>query len=274
MQVSIIIVNYKSQNLLRFCVEAIRKSSPRVSYEIIVVNNDSPEALRRVERHLEGVTLIQSKTNVGMGAGNNLGFTKAKGTYVLVINPDVVIFPNAIETMVQWFEQHPRTVIVGPKLLNPDRSLQYSTYTFPRSWKDFFIPVLRRTPLGRSPVGERVLSRYLMKAWDHETSTSVDWVLGAAMMIRKSYVDRHGGFDPRYFLYNEDMDLCMQARHNGYDVSFIAESQMIHYLERLSAEKVWYRGILTRHAWVHILSWIKFFWKWRNEIFKNHESRM
>lgn len=272
--VSIIIVNYKSEKMVRFCIEGIRKASLQISHEIIVVNNDAPEALHRVERYLTGVAIVQSTRNIGMGAGNNLGFAQASGTYFLVINPDVVILPNAIEAMVEWFEHHPRTSVVGPKLLNPDRSLQYSTYTFPQSWKDFFIPVLRRTPFGRSAIGQRVLNRYLMKAWDHFETSSVDWVLGAAMMIRKSYISTFGGFDPRYFLYNEDMDLCMQVRQNGFEVSYIADAQMIHYLERLSAEKVWYRGLLTRHAWIHISSWVKFFWKWRKEIFQNQESRI
>ncbi len=274
MKVSIIIVNYKSERLVRYCVEGIRRANPNVSYEIIVVNNDRPGSLDSVRNHLGDVVLIQADRNVGMGAGNNLGFEQASGEYLLVINPDIIILPNAIETMVHWFERNPRTAIVGPKLLNPDRTLQYSTYTFPQSWKDFFIPVLRRTPFGRSAVGERVLNRYLMKAWNHAEAASVDWVLGAAMMIRKSYVDSHGGFDSRYFLYNEDMDLCMQAKRHAFDVHYIPDACMIHYLERLSAEKVWYRGLLTRHAWIHISSWVKFFWKWRREIFQNRESRI
>lgn len=272
-KVSIIIVNYKTEKMVRYCIEGIRKAAPHVTYEIIIVNNDAPKALESVRQHLSGAAIVQSPKNVGMGDGNNIGFEHASGDYYLVINPDIIILPNSIETMVNWLDQHPNTAIAGPRLLNPDRSLQYSTYTFPQSWKDFFIPVLRRTPFGRSTVGARVLNRYLMKSWDHEQTTSVDWVLGAAMMLRASYINAYGGFDPRYFLYNEDMDLCMQARSNGFDVTYVADAHMIHYLERLSAEKVWYRGLITRHAWIHIQSWISYFWKWRKTIFQKSKIK-
>jgi len=119
---------------------------PKLNYEIIVVDNDSGDGTAQMMReNFPEIKFIASGENLGYAKGNNLGIKAASGRYVMIMNPDIVVFPGVLEKLVQFLDERQDVGIVGPKLLNPDKSLQYSCYRFP----DFLEPVYRRTPLGR-----------------------------------------------------------------------------------------------------------------------------
>lgn len=207
MDLSIIIVNYKSRAKLINCLESIFQAKmDGLTYEIIVVDNNSGDDLKNVSERWPDIKIIYSSKNLGMGGGNNLGLAAASTPYILVLNPDTVIRSQAIITLLNYLKNNSAVGMVGPKLLYPDGSLQSSCARFPQ----FFIPVLRRTFLGQYFKQER--DRFTMNDFDHNSIAPVDWLMGSCIMFQKE-IPLAGGqifrprFDKRYFMYFEDTDL-------------------------------------------------------------------
>lgn len=256
MDLSIIIVNYNSQAKLRNCLNSIKVSDlGGLNYEVIVVDNASGD--RWEDFAVEGLEfkLIRSGFNLGMGGGNNLGFKEARSEFILILNPDTVLRSEAIKIMLTYLKEWPEVAIVGPKLLNPDLSLQYSCSRFP----SFFTPVVRRTFIGR--FFKKHLNRFLMKNDSHDIIQEVDWMLGSCLMIRRK---DFSGFDEKnFFMYFEDVDLCRRAWQAGQKVVYNPRAEVIHCHARDSARHPWYwavfRDKITRE---HIKSWFRYFRKW------------
>jgi len=262
--VSIIIVNYNQKNLLNVCVKGILKVAPKIDYEIIVVDNASTDGsdaiIDKLKTKSQKLKVILNKKNLGFAGGCNVGIKESKGDYILILNPDIVVLENSIEKLYQFMEKNKNVGIAGPKLLNPDKSIQSSCYRFP-SW---YIPILRRTFLGGLSWAKKKLDYYLMNDFDHQGGKGVDWLLGAALMIRKSMLDKIGLFDERFFLYFEDIDLCRRAKKSGWQVYYYPFSEMFHYYQRTSAKQQGFFSLFSKVTWIHIFSAIKYFWKWKN----------
>ena len=280
MDLSIILLNYKQKGLLKQCIKGIVTAQPRLDYEIIVVDNASGDnSLAMVKTMFSGKeaedasqsklplaqaaklpdsVTIQADTNGGFAVGNNLGIEKARGRYIMILNPDIAIVPNALEKMVNFMEQHLNVGMIGPKLINPDGSVQYSCRRFPSLTTPFF----RRTMFGKLPLAKKPIEDYLMKDFDHNTNCAVDWLFGACLLARKSVLDKVGYFDERFFMYFEDLDLCRRFWQAGFKVMFFAETELVHYHQRLSAERGGVLGILKRGGRVHFASGIKYFAKY------------
>ncbi len=261
LDLSIIIVNYRSGGLVKTCLRGILRSNLKCAYETIVVDNDSrDDSVDQIKQHFPGVRLIESKSNRGLAAGNNLGIRAAQGRYLLIINPDIALFPGEIERLIDFMDRHDRVALAGPKLINPDGSIQTSCYRFPEP----LVPLYRRTPLGKLWFAKKTLHRYLLTEMDRTKTRPVDWVLGACMLVRKSAVDQVGVMDERYFLYFEDVDWCRRFWAAGFQVVFFADSKLIHYHRRLSAESPGLSGIFTAATRIHIQSGLRYFLKyWR-----------
>lgn len=252
MDLSIIIVNYKSKAKLINCLNSIKQSDlSGISCEIIVVENNSGDDLS----DLSGLKLVLSSTNLGMGGGNNLGIKNSSGEFILISNPDIIYEPNTIKELFAYFKSHPELSLIGPKLLNPDKSLQYSCARFPR----IYIPVLRRTFVGR--FFSSSLDYYLMKDNKHEEPITVDWLLGACFMVRRP---EENLFDERYFMYFEDVDLCRRFKDAGGEVLYYPLVYVIHDHVRASAKMAWYQAIFRDPlAREHLKSAFKYFYKWK-----------
>ncbi len=263
MDLSIIIVNYKNKNKLSACLSSIIRADIKdLIYEIILVENNSGEDLSDLVNLSPNIRLIVSDKNLGMGGGNNLGIKSAQGEYVLILNPDTSIQNQAVSVLFNYLKNNPRVGIVGPKLLNPDKSLQYSCSRYP----EFYMPFLRRTFLGRYFKVNR--DNFQMRDSDHDIIQEVDWLMGSALMFKKSIALADGKiweprFDEYYFMYFEDTDLCRQAHANKLRVVYNPEAVLIHDHARESAKYPWYKAVfidpLARH---HIASWLKYFLKW------------
>lgn len=262
MTLSIIIVNYKSKGLLKQCLRGLFDAKLATEFEVIVVDNcssDGSEAM--VRQFFPQVKLISALQNKGFGAGNNLGLAVATGTYVLILTPDVAVFPGAVEQLLHYLEKHPQVGVVGPKLINPDGSIQTSAYMFPT----FPMAVFRRTPLGRLPAAKRQLRQYLMLDWNHETSQAVGWVLGACFLARASTLRELKGFDEGFFLYVEDTDLCRRVWQAGLEVHYLHTAEMVHYHKRESAANPGLGAFFSYPTRVHIKSWLHYFVKYRDQ---------
>lgn len=263
MDLSIIIVNYKSRGQLLNCLNSIGRSQPSgLNYEIIVVDNNSGDDLSELTYSQLPLKVVISPKNLGMGGGNNLGIQQAAGDYILVLNPDTVITGEAISILWHDLAANPNVGLVGPKLLYPDGALQFSCLHFP----GFFIPVLRRTFLGDYFKSSR--DYFTMTSFDHRSRQEVDWLMGSCLMFKKEIKQRTGliltpRFDERYFMYFEDTDLARQFKAAGLAVIYNPAAVVVHDHRRASARYPWYQAVfLDRLVWYHISSWFKYFLKW------------
>lgn len=262
MDLSIIILNYNQKNLLKNCLKNLFESKVKLKYEIIVIDNNSTDGSKKFLsefkiKELEFKIILNNRNN-GYAKANNQGIKLAQGKYILILNPDVIVLPDSIEKLVKFLDQNPKAALVGPQLLNPDKTIQHSCYSFPR----LYTPAVRRTFLGKLPGLKKELKRYLMLDFDHQKTKEVDWLLGAALMIRKEILDKIGFFDERYFLYFEDVDLARRIKQAGFKVYYFSESQMIHFHQRLSAAQASFPSLFSKITWIHIASALKYFRKW------------
>jgi GT2 family glycosyltransferase len=263
MELSIIVVNYKSKSKLENCLASIFSFDLKsINYEIIVVENNSGDDLSNLTNSYSNIKIIVSIKNLGMGGGNNLGIEAARGEYILVLNPDTVITKDAISVLLNYLKNDSSVGLIGPKLLYPDGALQLSCSRFPK----FFIPVLRRTFLG--DYFKNVRDSFTMVGFNHQEITEVDWLMGSCLMFKKTQIDNEGKkfsprFDERYFMYFEDTDLSRTFRSRGLKVIYNPLAVVIHDHARESAKHPWYIAIFKdKITWIHIESWLKYFIKW------------
>ena len=258
MDVSIVVLNYRSRALVRQCLRGVLVAQPRCRYEVIVVDNDSGDGcLAMVAEQFPWVVRVQSRTNRGFGAGNDLGIARARGRYVMILNPDIALFPGQIDDLVSFMDAHPRAGVAGPRLLYPDGAAQESCRRFP----SFLMPVYRRTVLGHLPGPRRQLERFLMNDFDHAEHRMVDWLMGACLIARRDVLEQLGGFDEKFFLYFEDLDLCRRCWDAGWQVWYVASASPVHYHQRLSAGDG-VSALFKPAAWQHLRSAVRYYRKY------------
>ncbi|MBM3802457.1 MAG: glycosyltransferase family 2 protein [Acidimicrobiia bacterium] len=252
---SVAIVNYRSGELLPACLDALSRHSGSIRFEVLLVNNDREADLASL-RWAAGpeVRTIQSASNVGFGAAANLACQEARGEFLLLLNPDVLVGAGAVESLLESMRLHPEAAIGLPQLRNPDGSLQYSCRRF-YTWQTLW---MRRGPWRRRWAAHPTVRQHLMQGWDHASLAEVDWGLGAAMLIRRSALAGAELFDKRFFLYFEDVDLCLRLRRAGWKVIYVPQAIMTHEHRRESSRA----GALLA-KWHHLSSLLKFLWKHR-----------
>jgi hypothetical protein len=228
---SIIVLNWNTAEETLACLESIYSQQRRHEIEVIVADNASSDCSRTVvPARFPQATLVVHSTNLGFCAGNNRAIPATSGRYVLFLNSDTVVTEGALDRLIDFADANPDVGIVGPKLLNLDGSLQYSCRQFPNLGAGFF----RNTPLGRLLPKNRFTTDYLMSDWDHASVRDVDWVSGAALMIRREALDTLKGFDEDYYMYCEDVDLCYRAHQEGWRVVYYPDAVIYHIIGRAS----------------------------------------
>jgi hypothetical protein len=224
---SIIIVNYNVKEFLQNLLNSISKASGNLTIETIVVDNASTDGSVEVIRdNYPEVDLIASESNLGFGAANNLALERAKGKYLLLINPDTIVKEDTFTKLINYLEQVPDIGMIGCKVLNPDGTLQLSCRrSFPGPWTSF----TKVTGLSRLFPNSRLFAKYNLTYLDPDESYEVDAISGAFMMFRREVYEKIGGFDPQFFMYGEDLDLCYRTQQAGYKVFYYPETEIIHY---------------------------------------------
>ncbi len=277
---SIIIINYKTASHLRQCIKSIKKHAPKMEYEIIVVDNNSQDlTVQMVEddfmynyknQKISNVELIANKKNLGFPKAVNQGVKMATGKYILLLNPDITILEDSLEKMMAYLKQHPEVAVLGPKLINPNGSIQLSCFN------KFTSPELvlyRRTSFGRLNHARKMLDDFTMKSWDHLTEKNVAWILGSCMLISKKAIDEVGIMDERFFMYMEDVDWCRRFWKAGYKVRYYPEVKMVHYYARASSsESGLVKAMLKKQTRTHITSALKFFLKYFGQKDEQYQS--
>jgi GT2 family glycosyltransferase len=261
-KVTFITVCYRTPGLIRQLLKGFEAAHLAFPFEYILVDNAAGDGTGAMVRQMfPWVKVIDAPGNVGFGAGNNIAFREATGEYVMLVNPDLTLFPGEMEKLLTFADAHPDIGLIGPKLLNPDRTLQRSFHRFPNP----FIPILRRTRLGRMAWGRQMVDRYLMKDADADQIQDVDGLFGAAILIRRPALDAIGPFDERFFMYFEDVDLCRRAWEKGWRVVYAPVAEFIHYHQRESEVKRVSHLLTNRVLREHIKSAFRYFWKYRGK---------
>lgn len=226
LDLSIIIVNYNTRELLKACLRSVFAETDGLDFEVFVVDNSSSDGSAKMVKNLfPRVHLIQNSRNLGFAEANNQAILKSQGRYVLLLNPDTVILSKALAKLVWFMDIHPDAGAAGCMLLNPGGSIQYSMRNFPTFLNQlsecFF---LHRLFPRVAFFGEMVcdLERY-------EQTRIVDWVSGAALIVRKEAISQIGLLDESFFLYSEEKDWCYRAWQVGWKIYYYPEAQFIHH---------------------------------------------
>ncbi len=224
--VSIIIVSWNACDYLHTCLKSIYTYTSGVSFEVIVVdNNSSDNSVSMVEEHFKDVRLIKSNENLGFAKGNNVGILQSSGRYLCLINSDVELIENSIKIMFDYMKSQPSIGVLGPELLNADKTQQRSYKSFPTVWNMF----TRALALDKIFPRSKLFGDALMTYFDGKTTQSVDVLIGAFWFIRRDATDIVGLLDEGYFMYSEDKDWCFRFKKHGWQVLYYPETKVIHY---------------------------------------------
>ncbi len=221
-EVSVIVVNWNTRDLLERCLAAAQANAGRVSVELIVVDNASADgSAAMVRERFPGAHLILNSDNLGFARANNLGAAAAGGRYLLLINSDAFLTPGALEALVSLADAQPRAGLVGAQLRNADGTFQASHTPFPTLWREFLI----LTGLGRLVFGRQFPSR---GPDDGLGPQRVDYVEGACLLARRDAYQAVGGLDEGYFMYAEEVDLCLSMRRHAWEVWYQPAARVTH----------------------------------------------
>jgi GT2 family glycosyltransferase len=222
---SIIIVNWNTRELLAKCLGCVEATAATITYETIVVDNNSSDGSQEMVRaQFPNVNLIANSDNKGFATANNQGIAISQGRYVLLLNSDAFVKENTLDSMVAFMDKHLEAGMGGCKLLYEDGRLQPSCATFPTLATEFYIAV----GLDKLFPKSNVFGKYLMTDWDYGTMREVDVIMGAFMLVRKSVIDQVGMMDEAFFMYSEEVDWCYRFKAAGWKILFTPEVECIH----------------------------------------------
>lgn len=220
--VTVIVVNYNTEHLLERVLEALHASQGSLRIQVVVVDNASRDgSVQLLQTKYPIVELIENETNVGFGRANNQAIPRARGRYVLLLNTDAFVAPDTLTKTVTFMDAHPKFGVLGVKLVGADGSLQPSCRYFPTPWNLF----VQSTGLCQFFPATRLVDDM---TWDHELERQCDWVPGCYYLVRREVIDRVGLFDPRYFLYWEEIDHCRAVRQAGWSIVYYPYTEVVH----------------------------------------------
>ncbi|NWJ44504.1 MAG: glycosyltransferase [Chloroflexi bacterium] len=237
---SVVIVSYNVATLLEDCLNSLYTDVPEgISLEVVVVDNASHDgSVELVKQKFPQVFVIPNSENYGFPVACNQGWQRTNGNYVFFLNPDARLEPGAISTLLTFMEQHPRAGICGPLLRYGDGSLQSNRRRFP----SFKLALIESTVLQRYKPFKNLslLKRYYFEdvPLNFARPQEVDWLVGAAFIVRRAILEQLGGFDERFFMYSEEMDLCRRVKSAGWEVWFEPRAAVTHLEGRSSAQDV------------------------------------
>lgn len=261
-ELTIAVNSYKNPEILRLCLESIRKEMPKsdISYEVLVADSATEEDTEMMMREdFPEVRFFPFKDNVGFKTLVNISLEKAVGQYVFLINSDIILSPEAMPKLLTYLKEHPEIGILGPKQFNFNGSLQQSCFHFYRPETILY----RRTWFGRLPFAKKHLDWFTLADQDLSRPRSVDWVIGSAMLVSKEKAGAVGLMDDRFFMYMEDVDWCRRFWEQGFKVVYFPDAFVYHYHGKGSAKGGFFGSLLfNRLTWYHIESALQYFLKY------------
>jgi len=243
-ELSIIIVNWNAESVLKSCLNSIYKFTKSSSFEIIVVDNNSTDnSCRMIEENFKEVILIKNSENYGFAAANNQGLEICKGENILLLNPDTELKDDAINGLVSFLKTSSFDIVTC-KLLNTDGSLQRSVYKFHSSVRTILenrlINLIKLFKLNEESFG------WISKLWAHDEIKQIDWARGAVMLLSRKVFTSLGYLDENCFIYAEEIDYYMRARKAGFTAGFTPKVSIVHHAG-ISTQQVKLKMLLQNH---------------------------
>jgi GT2 family glycosyltransferase len=227
--VSVVIVNWNAGGALRACLGGLFATEGGEPHQVIVVDNASTDGSQAsLSSTHPAVEIIQNATNLGFARAVNQGLRAARGQFAVVLNPDVILSPSALPRLLQFMASHPEAGVAGPRLLDPDGSVQGSARRDPSAWTALFgrsAPLTRLFP--NNPVSQRELPALSV---ENNAPLQVDWLSGACLLVRRTAWEQVGLLDERFFLFWEDADWCLRFRQAGWGVYYVPVACGTHFV--------------------------------------------
>lgn len=289
MDLSIIIVPYKCKDKLDVTLEAVFASQTRYTYEVIMLDNDSQDGTEELvrEKYLSQpniaakTTFIQNGANLGFPKANNLGMQRAKGEYLLLLNPDTKVAPDTLEVMMNFMKSRPDVGIATCKLIKGNGELDWACRrSFPDPWVSFF----RLSGLSKLFPHNKTLAAYNLTYKSIDDETEIDACVGAFMFISPQCLRATKSFDESFYMYGEDLDLCYRAKQAGFKVWYYPKTTTIHYKGQ-SSRKAPQRSLYAFHdaMWIYykkhlyaqyplVLNWLVYVGIWARYYLKSFQN--
>ncbi len=232
--VSIIIVNWNTRDILCSCLQSIYEQGGEIDFEVIVIDNASTDgSVEMVKKNYPQVTLIENSQNRGFAAANNQGIAISEGRYVLLLNSDTVVLDNAIAETIAFADSHPKAAVVGCRVLNLDQTLQPTCFMFP----SILNMLLSSTYLYKLFPKSKFFGRERMTWWSRQNVREVDVVTGCFMLVRRQAIEQVGMMDEKFFMYAEETDWCYRFKQAGWKILFTPCAEIIHLGGQSTAQR-------------------------------------
>jgi len=229
-EVSIIIVNYNLASEVRKLLNSIKKYVRDINYEVIVVDNNSPERdIEGLVKEFPEIKFELLNTNYGFGHGNNVGVEKTTGKYILLLNPDTYLINNLPSKLYKFAIKHPDFTVIGPLLTYEDGGLQKSFAKFPNLWQE--ISLLFKS---FKIIDRLILKLKMLFSGDY---FFVDFIFGSCMFIRREVFESVNGFDEDYFLFTEETDLCYRLKKENYKICLYKRAELVHLKSKITGRE-------------------------------------
>ena len=253
----IAVVSHRHERFLPALLESAYGLPHRCRFDLTVVDNvGQPEILQLIKSRYPRARLLVNRSAKGFSANNNLVLVPSKARYSFLLNPDTELRPDSLDTLLQFMDTHLKVGACGPKLVYADGSFQLSCRQFP-TLGSFAV---RRTPLRVLFRGSETARRYEMADWDHASARPIDWLFGAAVLIRRETLAQVGGLDEGMFLYSEDVDWCLRCHLAGWEIWYVPEAVIVHHFDHHK-----YTRFFTRQRFMHYRTMARYVRKhWRH----------
>ena len=254
LDIAIVTVSHNHYPLIQKCISSLFSIPWNVTFELILVDNVSTDGtVEWVRGNYPQVKLVQNEVRKGYSENGNIGIREqCNSRYLMMLNPDVECLPGLLDELVGFMDAHSDVGIAGPKLLNPDMSVQPSCRSFSTPGSIF----IRGLHLDGLFIDKAFMRNYLMEDFDHIRVADVDWLTGALLIIRREAIEQVGMMDEHYFLYSDDQDWCCRMWQQGWRVSYVPQAQAIHVHMREGIKKPW-----SKAARLQLISSIRMFQK-------------
>ena len=248
MDISIILVNWNTKQLLINCIDSIIENV-KLTYEIWVVDNASSDgSVDAVKNRFPDINIIQNNTNLGFAAANNKALKQINAKYALLLNTDTIIKPYSIEALFDYLESSPEAAMACGQLLNADGSKQNSIANFPHPFTLLFNETVLRLLFP---------SKFPSKRKEYSTPISIDSCIGACLMVRKIAIEKVGLFDDRYFFFMEETDWALRMKNAGWKICFVPQAEIVHLQGQSVGHNVQSRILFYSSRYKYFKKWYK-----------------
>ncbi len=245
--ISVVVISFNGMEFIEDCLTTVQNSLENVESEILVVDNGSIDgSVELIEKKFPNIQLIKNMKNLGFAKAVNQGFEKTTGEYILLLNQDTRIVDDAIVKLAERMKSDPNIGTIGPKFIGFDGQLQKACRAFPR-YRDLIFTFLGLSKLFPK---SKIFSFWKMGWFDHLLEAEVDQPMGAALMVKRSVLDKIGGFDEQFRIFFNDVDFCRRAKENGYINLYYPTAVIEHYyggtIRKMKPQMVmeWHRAIV------------------------------